>query len=175
MSEAKGLKYTYEHVPTVRSFARCDKRLRGLMGPFGSGKSSGCVIEILRRAMSQRKAADGIRYSRWAVIRNTYQQLRDTTINTFHDWLPPATFGDWYKAEHRYVINKLEGCRIEVIFRALDRPDQVGNLLSLELTGAWVGKGMPSDYIDRLRHQRTGRYPGIDKGGSWVKGIVIGD
>lgn len=166
--------YDYGTVPTIREFARSDARIRGLMGPFGSGKSSGCVIEVLRRAMAQEPDKDGIRRSRWGVIRNTYQQLRDTTIRTFHDWLPPAHFGDWYVSDHRFVINRVPGVHTEVMFRALDRPDQLGNLLSLELTGAWVNEAreVPWTIIKALMG-RIDRFPAVKDGGCTWAGIWL--
>lgn len=161
--------YSYDGVPTVKDFSQSDAFVRGLMGPFGSGKSSGCVVEIIKRAHAQKPGRDGIRRTRWAVVRNTYQQLRDTTIKTFHHWLPPHLFGTWNKTEHVYEITAFEGVHIEVMFRALDRPDQVGNLLSLELTGVWVNEAreVPETIIKALEG-RVGRYPAmIDGGCTW--------
>ena len=134
------IKYSYRDVPTVLKFAESNAFVRGLMGPFGSGKSSGCVVEIINRAHQQTPGPDGIRRTRFAVVRNTYQQLRDTTIKTFFDWLPESLFGTYKKAEHTYTITGFEGVHCEVIFRALDRPEQISNLLSLELTAAWVNE-----------------------------------
>src|SRR5687767_3217677 len=103
------------------------------MGPFGSGKSSGCVIELVKRAGAQ--AVDPVsrkKRSRWAVIRNTYRQLQDTTIKTFHQWLPPGDglrgFGDWKSTSHDYLVTGLApDIHMEVMFRALDRPEHVAN------------------------------------------------
>ncbi len=49
---------------------------------------------------------------------------------------------------------------MEVLFRALDRPDDAKKVLSLELTGAWVNEAreVPKGIIDALG-DRTGRYP----------------
>lgn len=169
--------YSYDDVPTVKRFSQSDKFVRGLMGPFGSGKSSGCVVEIIKRAHNQIPGRDGIRRTRWAVVRNTYQQLKDTTIKTFHHWLPPHLFGKdgtWNKTDHVYEIVKFPGVHIEVLFRALDRPDQVGNLLSLELTGVWVNEAreVPETIIKALEG-RVGRYPAkIDGGCTWY-GLVM--
>ena len=58
--------------PTIRSFMLDDSFVRGLMGPIGSGKSSGCVTELMRRAGMQAKGTDGKRRSRWAIVRNCY-------------------------------------------------------------------------------------------------------
>ena len=57
--------------PVVKTFMKDDSFFRGLRGPVGSGKSVSCCIEILRRALAQEPNAEGIRKSRWAVVRNT--------------------------------------------------------------------------------------------------------
>ena len=166
--------YDYEHVPTIRDFSRDNNFIRGLMGPFGSGKSSGCVIEIIRRAQAQQPGPDGVRRTRWAVIRNTYPQLKDTTVKTFHQWFAPESFGKWTPSSHDYKITGIKGCEIEIMFRALDRPEHVANLLSLELTGAWVNEAreIPWTIIKALRG-RVGRYPAARDGGpSWF-GIIM--
>lgn len=168
------IRYSYTDAPTARRFSECDKFMRGLMGPFGSGKSSACVVEIVKRAHEQEPGPDGVRRTRWAVIRNTYQQLTDTTIKTFHDWFPPEHFGEYYKQDHRYIINRFDGVYIEILFRALDRPDQVRNLLSLELTGAWVNEAreVPWSIIEGLQG-RVGRYPARKDGGPTWHGVFM--
>jgi hypothetical protein len=168
------IRYSYRDAPTVKRFSQSDVFLRGLMGPFGSGKSSGCVVEIVRRALAQKPGPDGVRRSRWVVVRNTYQQLSDTTIKTFHQWLPPALFGKYNKTDHSYLVTAFEGAEFEVLFRALDRPDQVGNLLSLEVTGAWVNEAreVPWTIIQAIQG-RVGRYPAAMDGGPTWFGIVM--
>lgn len=162
-------------MPTIQSFLDSDAFFRGLMGPFGSGKSSGCVMEIPQRGVQQKPLTDGVRRSRWAVIRNSYRQLEDTTIRTFMQWLPPYQFGEWLPSKHQYTIRSLKaegddrGAEIEVLFRALDRPDQLGNLLSLDLTGAWVNEGREVPWaIFEALEGRVGRFPRmVDGGPSW--------
>jgi hypothetical protein len=166
--------YSYKDVPTIKRFAKTNKFIRGLMGPFGSGKSSGCVVEIVRRAHKQIPGPDGIRRSRWAVVRNTYPQLRDTTIKTFHQWLPPQYFGKYLTQAHDYYITAFEGIELEINFRALDRPDHVANLLSLELTGAWLNEAreIPWEIIDGMTG-RVNRYPPKREGGATWAGIIM--
>jgi hypothetical protein len=161
--------------PTIRKFWECEDFVRVIIGPFGSGKSSGCTMEIIRRAMAQQPSADGIRRTRWAVIRNTYGELRDTTIKTVHDWLPPEHFGTHKWADFEYTIDKIPGARIELMFRALDRPEHVRKLLSAEYTGAWVNeiREVPWGVIEMLQG-RVGRYPSKRDGGPTWQG-VIGD
>lgn len=168
------IRYSYREAPTIREFAQSEAFMRGLMGPFGSGKSSGCVAEIVRKSLAQTPGQNGKRRTRWAVIRNTYGQLTDTTIKTFHEWLPPEHFGKWLKDDHTYTITAFEDAEIEVLFRALDRPDHIRNLLSLELTGAWVNEAreVPWSIIDALQG-RVGRFPKMSDGGASWFGIIM--
>ena len=144
------------------------------MGGFRSGKSSGCTVEIVRRALAQKPGPDGIRRTRWLVVRSTYGQLSDTTIRTVHMWLPPQHFGRHYQTEHRYVVHAFEGAEFEILFRALDKPEHVANLLSLEVTGAWVNEAreVPWAIIDAIQG-RIEQYPpkahgGVTWGGLWM-------
>jgi hypothetical protein len=168
------IRYSYATAPTIKRFSESDAFVRGIMGPFGSGKSSGCVIELIKRAAAQRPGPDGIRKTRWVVVRNTFGQLADTTQKTFLDWIPPHSFGTWKPSEHHYLIDQIPGCEIEVLFRALDRPDHVRNLLSLEVTGAWVNEAreIPWAIIEALQG-RVGRYPSARDGGATWHGIIM--
>jgi hypothetical protein len=162
------LAVNYEASPTIGRFLGSNARFRALIGPFGSGKSSGCVMELLRRASEQKPGRDGKRRTRWGVIRNTYPQLRDTTRKTFEQWVP-AELGTWHEQAFRFDM-AFGDVRAEVLFRALDRPGDIKNLLSLELTGAWVNEGreVPKAIFDALEG-RVGRYPArVDGGCTWA-------
>lgn len=169
------IEYDYTSVPTVEEFSESDKFIRAIIGPFGSGKSSGCVMEIMQRAIEQAPdPLDGIRKSRWAIIRNTFPQLRDTTIKTVHDWFPPEKFGAYKVSDNEYVIEKIKGCHIHLLYRALDRPEHVANLLSMELTGAWINEAreIPKSIFDALQG-RVGRYPSARNGGCTWSGVIM--
>jgi hypothetical protein len=166
--------YDYSDAPTLRAFALSNSRIRLVIGPFGSGKSSACVMEIIRRGHEQAPSSDGIRRTRWAVVRNSYNQLKDTTIKTFLDWFPDKVFGNYRITDHSYMITAFPGVQIEVLFRALDRPDQVSNLLSLELTGAWFNEAreIPKTIIEAM-DGRIDRYPAVKDGGCTWTGIIM--
>jgi hypothetical protein len=167
--------YSYEHAPTIRRFALSKARTRVLIGPFGSGKSVGALMEIIRKAHEQTPSPiDGIRYTRWAVVRNTFTQLRDTTMKTVFDWFPPEIYGNHKVADHDYIITEFPGVRIELNFRALDRPDHVRNLLSLELTGVWLNEAREIIRpVWEALDGRIGRYPSRRNGGcSWYGCIM---
>ena len=170
------LAYHYDHAPTIARFSDAHGTfVRGLMGPFGSGKSAGCVIELVKWAERQPKGADGKRRARFAVVRNTYPQLKDTTMRTVEQWLPAHAFGTFNKSEHLLTIDRLiPDLHLELMFRALDRPEHVSNLLSLELTGAWVNEAreVPWPIIQALMG-RVGRYPSVVQGGCVEPGVIM--
>lgn len=147
--------------------------MRGVIGPIGSGKSVGCCAEIMSRIVEQAPSPDGKRRSRWVVVRNTYRELEDTTVKTWMDWFGHSSFGRWQAQAmtHQLKFNDVEA---EVMFRALDRPQDVKKLLSLELTGAWINEAreIPRSVIDMVQG-RVGRYPNKREGGASWFGVIL--
>ena len=158
---------------TLKAFMKDDTFFRGIRGPVGSGKSVGCCVEVFRRALGQEKGKDGKRKSRWAIIRNTNPQLRTTTIKTWLDWFPENEWGkfNWsVPYTHRILKGDLD---LEVIFLALDRPEDVKKLLSLEVTGIWINEAreLGKSIIDACT-MRTGRFPSMRDGGPTWSGVI---
>ena len=157
----------------LKSFMKDSTFFRGIRGPVGSGKSVGCCVEVFRRALEQKKGADGLRKSRWAIIRNTNPQLRTTTIKTWLDWFPESDWGRFHwSVPYTHYIKKGD-IDLEVIFLALDRPEDVKKLLSLELTGIWINEAreIPKSIIDACT-MRVGRYPSMRDGGPSWSGVI---
>ncbi len=163
----------------AEAFHQSDAFVRGLLGPVGSGKSSACCIEILKRALEQRASPDGVRRSRWAAIRNTYGELKSTTIKTWADWFDGMQEMRWDTP----IISTIKlpdlgdgtSLHLEVLFLALDRPDDANKLKSLELTGGWLNEASELDksILDVLTG-RVGRYPSLHlHGGSSWNGIIM--
>lgn len=152
--------------PVGEAYLDDDAFVCGIRGPIGSGKSVASVIKVLGIAEMQRVSpVDGKRHSRIAIIRNTYPELKTTTIKTWHAWVP-ADIGHWRDEGppcHHIVTDDFD---IEVLFVALDRPADVRKLLSLELTAAWINeaKEIPKAILDGLTG-RVGRYPDAKHGG----------
>ena len=71
---------------------------------------------------------------------------------------------------HRIQKKELD---IEVIFLALDRPEDVKKLLSLELTGVWINEAreIPKSIVDACT-MRVGRFPSIRDGGPSWYGVI---
>lgn len=153
---------------TLDKFHKCDDFVRGLKGPIGSGKSVGACVEVMKRSNEQKiiyndEYPNGIRKSRYAIIRNTYRELIDTTMQTWFDWFPKE-IGFYRAMDMKWTLNRKlnDGTQLylEVLFRALDRPDDIKKLLSLELTGGWINEAreIPKQVLDMLQG-RVGRYP----------------
>ena len=157
----------------LKTFMKDDTFFRGIRGPVGSGKSVGCCIEVFRRALQQKPNKDGIRRSRWAIIRNTNPQLRTTTIKTWLDWFPEDDWGRFHWSVPYTHWIKQADLELEVIFLALDRPEDVKKLLSLELTGIWINEAreVPKSIIDACT-MRVGRFPSMREGGPSWHGVI---
>lgn len=157
--------------PVVNQFMASNAFFRGITGPLGSGKSSACVAELLRRANQQEKSHDGIRYTRAAVIRNSYPELKTTTIKTWFQWMPQE-FGRFTQDSPILHHVKAGDLDLEVLFLALDREEDVKKLLSLELSFAWVNeyREIQKAIIDALTG-RVGRFPSTNMGGCTWSGI----
>ena len=155
-------------------FMRDDSFIRGIMGPVGSGTSSACCAEIFRRAAQQDRGLDGRRKTRWGVIRNTNPMLKTTSIKTWLDWFPEHVFGKFnWTVPYTHNI-KIGDIDCEVLFLALDRPDDVDKLLSLEFTGIWVNEArqIPKAVID-ASSMRLGRFPSMKDGGPTWYGMIM--
>jgi hypothetical protein len=169
LKEKKEIRYRAS--PALWTFHQDDSFVRGVMGPVGSGKSTACCWELFRRLQEQEPGPDGIRRTRWAVVRNTYRELTDTTVKTWLDWFDDV--GDFVNQDMVHRI-KFKDVEAEIMFRALDRPQDVKKLLSLELTGAWVNEAreVPRAVIDMLQG-RVGRYPSKREGGPTWLGVIM--
>lgn len=171
----------YNAEPTLSQFHASNAFIRGVMGPVGSGKSAGCCNEIIYRAITQKAHNEGkekIRRSRWGVIRNTYSELKTTTIRTWLDWMPAACNKMKYDApitSHcSFALGDGTRVELEVLFVSLDRPDDIDKLQSMELTGLWLNEAchLPKAVLD-MGASRVGRFPAKKDGGSSWCGVIM--
>ncbi len=168
----------YEPEPTLLKFHQSNKFFRGIRGPIGSGKSVGCVMEIYSRCLEMPPDARGRRRSRWAIIRNTNAQLRDTTLKTWREWIPDEVCRITMSPRITGKIDMplADGTRldVEVIFMAMDNLKAERDLLSLELTGVWFNEAreLPLVFIT-AGLSRCGRFPRqSDVPRYWTGGIA---
>src|SRR5208282_6622374 len=81
---------TYKVPPTIEKFmSDNDSAVRLILGPWGSGKTTGCIMELVRRATEEYPDHKGVRKTRFVVVRNTSSQLRQTVLEDIKKWLTP--------------------------------------------------------------------------------------
>ena len=154
--------WTYNAPPTISSFLQSEAFGRLIWGPVGSGKTTGCIVEAARRMAEQAPAPDGIRYTRFAIIRQSLKDAKATVLKDVRGWF--GSIADWRVSESTLYL-QYGDVYSEWPFIPLDEPDDVKRLLSLQLTGAYVNECIETD-INLLSDiaGRVGRYPANDQG-----------
>lgn len=167
---------TYNASKTASKFHLDDSFVRLQFGPVRCGKTVSNCMELERRGQEQEPASDGIRYTRWAIFRNTYPELKMTTIKTWVDWFPENVFGKIKWDSPISQIQEVGDMHMEVFFVSLDRPDDISKLLSLELTGAYFNElqFIPEIIFDAAL-KRVCNYPPKKMGVPITWGGVIAD
>ena len=163
--------FRYNASRTGADFHLCPMgyEFKGIRGPVGSGKSVACCFDIFLKSQGQKVAEvveDGlkkrIRWSRWLIGRETYPALVKTTIETWLQWFGMKTTMHWGSPlSGRYEDFLADGTllRIDLVFAALEAKNILNDLMSLELSGAYVNEASQSRWrvIDRI-HDRIGRF-----------------
>ena len=160
----------------LAEFVTSNKFVDFIQGPLGSGKTHVLFARLMRHAQEQRKSTlDGFRKTRWAVVRNTYPELKRSTIRTWTEIVPEHIYGrmNWSQPpSHRL---KFADVLCEVDFLALDKPEEsIPKLRSTEYTGIVFNE---AQYIDKaIFDEATSRlrYPSKEEGGATWQG-VFGD
>jgi hypothetical protein len=132
------------------------------MGPYGSGKTTGCIMELMRRATEEYPDANGIIKTRFVVVRNTAQQLRQTILEEIRKWFGRS--GAMHYAvtdstvQFRFRFGKYS-VESDWLLIPLDKPEDVQRLLSLNITGGWVSefREVPIPIVEALLG-RCGRF-----------------
>lgn len=130
-----------------------------IVGPFGSAKTTALFMKLAYMARLQEPSPDGIRRTRAVIVRNSAPMLRDTTLKSWFYWFKPGQAGDW-RATDRIFLLKIGDIECEVLFRALDTPDDVDKVMSLEVTFVVFDEFVQiNKKIVEAIAGRCGRYP----------------
>jgi hypothetical protein len=143
---------------------------RIVAGPVGSGKTTSCLMELFRRSVGQAAAPDGYRYTRYAVVRQTLKQLKDTVLKDCEAWL--TGLGQWKVSDSVFHLN-FDDVRSEWVFLPMEDSEDKARLLSMQLTGAWLSECIEMD-LNVLPDitGRIGRYPSGNRGNATWNGII---
>ncbi len=155
-----------------------ENHVKILMGPVGSGKSVTCCMHMYMTALKMPPGHDGKRRCKWGVVRNTYSQLKTTTIRTWLNWFPEEIFGKIRGDSPLTHQIKSDDVEIEIIFLAVESLSDLQRLKSLEVTGIYVNEAQFFQSRELLQSfiERTDRYPDNHmQGGSLGKKLLIMD
>lgn len=172
--------FDYTPGPTGGRFMLSRAKVKLICGPVGGGKSTVALMELVRRAATQRPNAKRVRRTRFVVLRNTTAQLKSTVKPLMTYWLeelPGGAIGGWRHTDNIFHMRfaLADGTTVESEFwlMAADTPEDVRRLLSVECSAAWVEEAREVDPVvfDGLQG-RTNRFPNHLSGGVSEPGVI---
>jgi len=122
--------------PTQKQFILSRASADLFSSRMGEGKSAGIAWACWHHTRHNPGA-------KWAIIRDTWENLRRTTQQEFFYWFAPGVFGR-YKATEKCFYWSAEGMRGEVNFLGLDDPEDASKLQSLTLAGFGIDEPSPA-------------------------------
>lgn len=156
---------TYAPPRSVAGFLTDEKFISLILGPVGSTKTTAGIMKIAYHASMMAPCRDGIRRSKAIWVRNTREQLRDTSIPDFLRWFPDGPAGVYLKTEYKFIL-RFADVECEVLFRGLDDANDVRRLLSLQASFAVLDefREIAPAIFDAIQG-RLGRFPSkLDNG-----------
>ena len=141
--------------------------VRGVRGPVGGGKTLGAqVMEWYLQAHRALPCADGVRRTRVTAVRNTYPELRSTTIQTFTDWFgpdigyPQVRYDSPIEWRFTWEYPDAPPVFLQVYFLSMDKPRDIKKLKSLETTWLSLGEAVEIPFeVLEIGTGRAGRWP----------------
>jgi hypothetical protein len=129
------------------------------------------LFELVRRACEQWPGPDGIRRTRFALLRQTLSQLKNTVLKDIVAWFNPIC--DWRVSEST-VYFKFGDVVSEWILLPLETPEDQKRILSMNITGAFVSEAIEIDFDLMVAIAgRCGRFPLPADGGAKWYGMLL--
>lgn len=157
-------KRIYKASPTFQKFHADKNMVKFIVGPYRSGKSTGGLIDLVIKTIKMPRCLDGVRRSRILIARNTYPELRATSVNTWENWF--GNLGQVKSRQNPYIeyihnFNDDEGeIFMHVLFIAFDRPRDIKKFKSFEVTFALLEEAIElSNDVYTHGKSRIGQWP----------------
>lgn len=159
----------YVPEPTILEFHKTLDQyvVAGVIGAYGSGKSTGMNWQTWFLATQMMPPCkDGVRRSKCAFIRGTYDELKQTTFDLWMSWFGEVgnVKATLKPLEVTHTFYDKDGlCELKIVFLALDKIQQYKKLRSSNFTFAYINEA--SESPEGILFQvlaRTGRYPSTD-------------
>jgi hypothetical protein len=122
---------------TQRSFIQSQAQADFFSTRVGEGKSTALNWACLYHTIHNPGA-------RWAMIRDTWENLRRTTLASFFERFPPGVMGTWHESnkEWTWASGIASG---KIIWLGMDDPKDASKLQSLELAGFGMDEVAPAE------------------------------
>ena len=153
--------------PVGKAFVESGAEVCIEVGPVGSAKTSNAVHKLLLLAALQRPSADGVRYTRFIVVRSTQQRLLSSTLPSFEEWVPEL-IGDTRKTSPIERRIKTADMSIEFHFLGIDDLESVSRVMGMNASAILIDEGREIDNLRPVLGQlltRAGRFPPMRDGG----------
>jgi len=157
-------KITYHPSLTHKIFHNDNSKVKIVVGPFGSGKTSAMIAEIIMRAAKMPVCKDNIRRCKVLVIRNTFKELKTTCLASWLDWC--GELGEVYSYNqspmfYNHQFRDDQGLiDLTIHFLSIDTEKQLRDLKSFEATFVWLSEVSELDsLVLKYVLGRIGRYP----------------
>lgn len=167
--------FLYNPTPTGLAFHEDDSLIKGMLGPFASGKTTTIIEDILLNSFAQYANSQGVRETRVGVIRSTNPELKRSTRKSIVKILPSSLGGitnnSPMSGEYNFPLKDGTIAHLEFDLIALDDEDSLEKLKSIDWSFAWINEAstVPVEVINYVMG-RIGRFP--DMGCRW-KGILL--
>lgn len=179
LERSKSVDLSFDEWPTLKRMHSDDSFIRAVIGPAGSAKTTCAFKDLMVRAILQEPGDDNVRYTRFTIVRNTFNLLRDITMPAFRNSLGflADDFGEITKTPlvARIKLPLSDGTSVNAEFWMVAMDDEEGakRALGSDITGALL------EEVSELREEvitmvssRCGRFPSLNKGRPTWNGII---
>jgi hypothetical protein len=124
--------------PTQRQFIESRAQADLFSSRKGEGKSAALVWAIFYHTKHNPGAT-------WLVIRDTWENLKRTTLEEFYFWFPEGVYGDWIAGDKMFVWNTARtGLKGKIYWFGVDGEEDANKIASMPLAGIAVDEPSPA-------------------------------
>lgn len=163
----------------AEAFVLDRSRVAGIMGPVGSAKTTSSLVRLVTTAAEQPQSpVDGKRRAKFAIVRDTYPNLRKTVLSSWHNLFSPALgqFSGEAPITHTLQLDLGPKGLLELIMEFI----ALGEHRVEDVMRGWEGTGGYLNEADLLSRDvatyvdsRTGRWPPMLHGGCAWRGLIM--